>query len=129
MATEKNSLSGQDPAVAERIRQQKAKQSYDSWVKWCERNEIKLEKEFEALVPGSLIRAAMRVVDKKRKLWLEELEKKNAAIRFAIENKQTLGDHYWQNEYFAYQLYYAAQRIYNAILQASKENENDHCNS
>jgi hypothetical protein len=112
-----NLLAGMDPREAELARQQKAKQSYDAFVKFCEAEGIKSEKQVENLVPGSLIRAAANVVEAKRKLWQSELEAKNAVIRYAIEHKEVLGDHYWQAEHQAYQVYLSAERVYNAILK------------
>lgn len=121
MAENENLLAGMDPAIEEKNRQRKAKSSYDAWVKWCEKHELKLEKYIENITSSMLIAAAGKVVEQKRKLWAAELEAKNAVIRYAIENHQTLTDHYWQAERQAFQVYLGAQKIYLAIYTEQME--------
>lgn len=120
-----NLLAGVDPRLEELARQRKAKSNYDFWVKWCEKNEIKFEKQIEHLVPGSLIRAAMKVLEAKRKLWKQEQAVKLAAIAYAVEHKEILTDNYWQTEHKAFEAFLAAEKIYNVILEIEKENENE----
>lgn len=121
MAENDNLLAGMDPTTEEKNRQQKAKSSYDAWVKWCEKHELKLEKYIENITSSMLLAAAGKVVEEKRKLWASELDAKNAAIRYAIENHQVLADHYWQPEYRAFQVYLGAQKMYLAIYSEQTE--------
>lgn len=119
-----NLLAGMDPRDAEKQRQAKAKTDYATWAKWCEENEVKLEKAVEDLVPGQLIRAAANVLEKKRRAWENALANRNEAIRYAIEHHEHLADNYWQEEYKAYEVLLATRRVYATILKITMENDN-----
>lgn len=115
-----NMLAGQDPREAERQRQQKAKSSYDAWIKLEEKLDARHERVIENLMAsGQLVRATVKVVEAKRRVWQEALRLKNEAIRECIEAKVVLPPNYWQAEYKAYEQYLAALRIHNAVVNKS----------